>query len=165
MLKRSETPEQAEAFEQYLRMPKRSLRRLAGQVGRAHSTVAKWSKDGQWIDRAEQRDRVAAAVAEERWLEEVRARRRQKRVVGEKLLAVALKALSQKQPPQLKPSDIIRYVGLGDALLDEVVDETELTDPRHIETLVRDYAEAEGFDVDDALMDSAAFDDAAGTTP
>ncbi len=165
MPERTESPEQADAFEQYLRMPKRSLRLLAGQLGRARSTVAKWSKDGQWTDRRKQRDLVAAAIATERWVKEVRARRRQKRVAGEQLLAVALKALSEKPTPPLKPSDIIRYLRLGDALLDEVVDDAEPTDSRHIETLVRDYAEAEGLDIDDALLDSAAFDDAAGTTP
>lgn len=155
----TETPEQAEAFECYVRMPRRSLRALAVKLDRARSTVESWSKDGNWAERVRDRDAVAGRVAEEQWLKEVAKRRKQKRVAGETLLAAALKGLQQQSPSELKPADIARYVKLADELLDQVVDGSEPNDPRQVEALVRDFAEEHGIDPEEAVADGAAFDE------
>ena len=163
---RSESPEQAEAFECYVRMRRRSLRALAGQLSKARSTVEKWSTDGCWVERARRRDAAAATIAEEQWVKEVNKRRRQKRATGEELLRLALTTLAKKDHPlDLRPSDVISFVRTANDMLDQVVDETEPTDPREIEALVREFAEDEGLDVEQALSDTAGFERKAGPSP
>ena len=156
----AEVPKRREAFDRYVRMKPRSLRRLAAEIRRSSTTVERWSKDGKWQERVERWDAAAAVADYEAWAEEVSERSKEKRAVALQLLATGLQAVKNLHADELSASEALRYLRQADEMLDQVVADTRPDDPRELEALAREVASDAGIDAEMAIRDAAAMDEA-----
>ena len=128
-----EGPKAWEAFQTFRDMGlERTLPRACEALGKSRGTIAKWSMDNRWSERAEAWDREQDRQVQKAQLAAIRKMRRDHADLGASMLIKAAKALKRLPEDEIKAVDIFRMVEVGSKLeriargdVGEVVEERE----------------------------------------
>jgi len=117
---------------------KRSLATVCKTLGKAMSSVAKWSKEDNWQARIEAYDRYLDAQATARRIEGIADMNKRHIDVAEKILEKAADGLKYIDPEDIRPSDVAKLVDTA-AKLERLArgDATEVVETREGESVVQ----------------------------
>lgn len=128
-----------EAFQAYRDMPpgKRSLPKLAKELGKSLRLVAKWSSQDSWVSRCEEYDRYLDAQAQARRIEGIADMNKRHINAAETILKKAVDGLKFIDPEDMKASDVAKLVDVA-AKLERLArgDATEVVETREGESIV-----------------------------
>lgn len=106
-----------EAFALYRDMGvDRSLRKVAQQLNKSLTIVAKWSTESEWIKRVAAWDAEQDRIARQAQVEEIKKMRKRHAEVANSMIIKAARALNRMKEEDIKPADISRFIEVASKL-------------------------------------------------
>lgn len=106
-----------EAFALYRDMGvDRSLRKVAQQLNKSLTIVAKWSTESEWIKRVAAWDAEQDRIARKEQAEAIKKMRKRHAEVASSMIIKAARALNRLKEEEIKPADISRFIEVASKL-------------------------------------------------
>lgn len=106
-----------EAFCKYRDMGiQRSVRKVARELSKSETLMARWSTTYDWVDRAAAWDSEQDRIARQQQLEDIKKMRKRHAGLANTMLLKAAEALQHLQPDEVKATDISRMVDIASRL-------------------------------------------------
>lgn len=117
---------------------KRSLPKLAKELGKNRKNIEKWSAEDKWQARCEAYDRYLDAQATAKRIEGIAEMNKRHINVAEQILEKAAEGLKYIEPDEIRPSDVAKLVDTA-AKLERLArgDATEVVETREGESVVQ----------------------------
>ena len=106
-----ESSKNYEAFSIYRDMGiQRGIRKVAQELGKSETLMARWSKQYNWVERAAAWDAEQDRIVRQQQLEDIKKMRKQHADIAYSMLIKAARALKRLPDDEIKASDISRMV-------------------------------------------------------
>lgn len=112
-----ETPKAYEAFTVYRDMGiQRSVRKVARELSKSETLMARWSGAYDWVDRVAAWDSEQDRVARQQQLDDIKKMRKKHANIADAMLIKAAAALKRIPTDEIKATDISRMVDIASRL-------------------------------------------------
>lgn len=94
----------------------RSIRKVAEELSKSETLMARWSGNHDWVERAAQWDSEQDRVARQQQLDEIKKMRKRHAGIANQMLLKAAEALQNLDPEEIKAQDVSRMVDVASKL-------------------------------------------------